>query len=233
MNAIAPAPSIVGAFITSLRINAPIFGGRVAGAAEFYRGLREYSTSLPMPAAYVLPLGQDAEPNKTYTGLFQIVHKTIGVAVELDAQRDRRGQDPAMGLEAIETQIFASCLNLYIGECRMTQGAYFHGARYLDLDRARFWYQWEFGLDWQITELDGVQPQSIPLESIEVDIFGPHGVPKPGTPPAAVVIIPTGESPIPPTDGPWPYGESVPWDDGATAWDAAPPNDTLWDKDSD
>jgi hypothetical protein len=203
VNAIAPPFSIVGGFITSLRANAPIFAGRVAGAAEFYRGLKDYTTSLPLPAAYVLPLGQDAEPNRTYGGLMQIVHKSIGIAVELDAQRDRRGQDPTMGFDTIETQIFASCLNLYLGECRMTQGAYFSGARYLDLDRARLWYQWEFGVDWQINDTDGVQPQSIPLESVEVDIFKGPDV-QPGTMPAAVVLIPTGETPIPPTDGPWP-----------------------------
>ena len=204
MNALAPPSPIMGAFITSLRANAPVFGGRVAGAAEFYRGLKDYSTSLALPAAYVLPLGQEAERNAIYNGLIQIVHKSIGIAVELDAQRDRRGQDAAMQFELIETQIFASCLNLYVDQCRMSQGTYFGGARYLDLDRARLFYQWEFVLDWQISDDDGVQPQSIPLESIEVDIFGPHGPPAPGTDPAAVVIIPTGAAPIPPTDGPWP-----------------------------
>lgn len=204
MSVTAPIPSVLGTFIASLRTNAPIFAGRVAGAAEFYRGLREYNTSMPLPSAYVLPLGQEAEPNKMYGGLVQILHKNIGIAVELDAQRDRRGQDPTMGFEAIEAQIFASCLNLYVGDCRMTQGTQFNGARYLDLDRARLWYQWEFSLEWQITDEDGVQPQSIPLESIEVDIFGPHGPPAVGTPPVAVVIIPTGDTPIDPTDGPWP-----------------------------
>jgi len=205
VNAVAPIPSVMGSFITSLRANAPIFNGRVAGAAEFYRGLRDYSTSMPLPSAYVLPLGQDAEPNRTYGGLMQLVHKGIGIAVELDAQRDRRGQDPTMSFEVIETQIMASCLNLYVGECRMTQGAYFTGARYLDLDRARLWYQWEFGVDWQLTELDGVQFPSVPLETIEVDIFhSPGAVAVPGAMPAAVVPIPTGDNPVDPTDGPWP-----------------------------
>jgi hypothetical protein len=174
MSATNGAVSIIGSFISQLRTNALIFEGRVAGAAEFYKGLRDYSTSMPMPAAYVLPLGQDAEPNKTYGGLIQLVHKGIGIAVELDAQRDRRGQDPTMSFEIIETQIMASCLNLYIGECRMTQGVYFTGARYLDLDRARLWYQWEFGLDWQLDDRDGViacgyGDTSPPLDTIEID----------------------------------------------------------------
>ena len=197
--------TIMGTFISQLRSNAPIFGGRVAGAAEFYAGLRAYNTSMALPAAYVLPLGQEAEPNQVWNGLIQIVHKSVGVAVELDAQRDRRGQDPTMSFEAIEAQIMASVLNLEIGECRMVRGTSFSGARYLDLDRARLFYQWEFNLDWQLTDADGVQPVSVPLETIEVDIFGPHGPPPVGTPPAAVVVVPTGDPPYPPaTDGPWP-----------------------------
>jgi hypothetical protein len=198
--------SIMGTFISQLRTNAPIFGGRVGGAAEFQAGLRNYNTSMPLPAAFVLPLGQEAEPNQVWNGLIQIVHKTVGVAVELDAQRDRRGQDPTMSFEDIEAQIFASVLNLEIGECRMVRGTSFSGARYLDLDRARLFYQWEFNIDWQLTDADGVQPVSIPLEHVEVDIFhAPGAVGVPGDMPAAVVVVPTGEPPYPPaTDGPWP-----------------------------
>jgi hypothetical protein len=206
VNAITPLASVIGVCIASLRQNAPYFGGRVAGAAEYQRGLRDYSTSMALPAAYVLPLGFDAEPNRGMGGsLWQIVHKHIGVAVELDAQRDRRGQEPAMLLEMIEAQINASVLNLFVPTCRMATGIYAVGAHQLDLDRARFWWQWEFAADWQITDLDGVQPQSIPLQSVEVDLFNaPGAIGVPGTDPAAVVVVNTGDNPIPPTDGPWP-----------------------------
>ena len=207
----ATGVTIMGAFIAQLRGNAPIFGGRVGGSAEFYSGLRNYNTSMALPAAYVLPLGQEAEPNQVWNGLIQIVHKQVGVAVELDAQRDRRGQDPTMSFEDIEAQIFRSVLNLEIGECRMVRGTSFAGARYLDLDRARLFYQWEFNIDWQLTDADGVQPPSVPLEHIEVDIFhAPGAVGVPGTVPAAVVVVPTGDPPYPPpTDGPWPQPTST------------------------
>ena len=214
---------ILETFISQLRANAPIFGGRVAGAAEFNAGLENYNTSMAMPAAYVIPLGQDAEPNKQYAGgLYQVVHKGIGIAVELTAQPDRRGQAPITLFETIEAQINASVLNLYIGNCRMAQGAYLTGARYLNLDRARLWYQWEFAIDWVITDLDGVQPASVPLEAIEVDIF--HAPVTVGELPAAVVQIPTGAASVPPTDGPWP-SITTEWDGGGTVWD----NDTtVW-----
>ena len=192
----------------------PLFAGRVAGAAEFYAGLKNYNTSLALPAAYVLPLGQEAGDNQAIGGdLIQIVRKSIGVAVELDAQTDRRGQAPVMLFDQIEAQLFASVLNIILQDVcpRMSRGVLFQGARYLDLDRARLFYQWEFGLDWQISTADGVQPQSVPLASIEVDIF--HAPVAPGDVPPAVILVPTGEPPLPPaTDGPWPdpSQESVP-----------------------
>jgi hypothetical protein len=199
-------PSIVATFISQLRANAPIFTGRIAGAAEFYAGLKNYNTSMALPAAYVMPLGQDADVNTAAGGdLLQIVKKSIGIAVELDATLDRRGQDPVMQFQIIETQLFASVLNMILRDTcpRMSRGTYFLGARYLDLDRARLFYQWEFGLDWLITTADGVQVQSVPLAAIELDIF--KAPVTPGEIPGAVVHVPTGEPPYPPaTDGPWP-----------------------------
>ena len=62
---------------------------------------------------------------------------------------------------------------LAAGECRTSdqQGFWFHGGRFLDLDRARLFYQWEFALNWQITDDDGWHDPDFPLVSVEVDIF--------------------------------------------------------------
>lgn len=200
---------ILAATITQLRAAAPVFGGRVAGAAEFVRGVRDYTTALPLPAAYVMPVSQEADSNQSWGGLQQLVHYVIGVAVELDAQTDRRGQTPAMDLDGIRDEIFAAILNYKIDDCHVARGMSFVGGHYLDLDRARLFFQFDFLVDWQITDADGFDnnASAVPIESIEIDIFGPHGVPAPGTDPAAVVVIATAEdgtTPPPPTDGPWP-----------------------------
>lgn len=198
---------ILAAFISQLRANAPMFGGRVAGAAEFVRGLRDYNTSMPLPAAYVLPLIQDADPNTSYGGLQQIVHMGIGVAVELDAQTDRRGQAPAMDIDTVRAQVFASVLNYRIDDCHMARGAAYAGSRPLDvLDRARWFYQFEFNIDWQITDADGFQPVAEDLLALDAYIYGPHGPPPPGTMPAAVVRVATAtDQPLPPpVETPWP-----------------------------
>lgn len=197
---------ILGATIAQLRAYCPPFAGRVAGAADFQQGLRNYNENMPLPAAYVLPLDQDTEGggNQQMTGLFQIIDKTIGIVVELAAV-DRRGQAPAMQYDEIEAALFAALLNWAPIECRVPnrQGYSFHGGRFLDLDRARLFYQWEFLLRYQITDEDGWQPDSAAedLLGIEIDIYTapPFEMPPPdGRPPAAVVVIPTSDQPVSP-----------------------------------
>ena len=199
---------ILASFISQLRANAPVFAGRVAGAAEFVRGLRDYSTSLALPAAYVLPGVQDvADANETWGGLQQLVHYGVGVAVELDAQTDRRGQAPAMDLDAVRDQVFASVLNYRIDDCHVARGAYYAGAHGLDLDRARLFYQFNFTVDWQITDADGFQITGFPIQSIELDTFNaPGAIGVPGDMPATVSMIAGDpDAPMaPPTNGPWP-----------------------------
>lgn len=199
---------ILAAFITQLRANAPMFGGRVAGAAEFQAGLQNYNTSMALPAAWVVPLDQEAESNDSWGGLQQLVHIGVGVIVELDAQQDRRGQAPAMDLDDVRGQVWGSVLNYRIDDCHMARGVYYHGARSLDLDRARLFYRFEFGVDWQITDADGWQPDAIPLRAADLYVYGPHGPPPAGTMPAAVARVLTGDPDAPP---PLPPPTSEPW----------------------
>jgi hypothetical protein len=192
--------SVIDATISQLRAYCPPLAGNVAGAADFRLGLQNYNATLPLPAAYVVPLDQDSDGNQVMVGLVQTVTKRIGVIVEFDASADRRGQDPAMSYDDIEAALFAAILNWLPEDCRTlnNQGFWFHGGRFLDLDRARLFYQWEFALNWQITDADGWQEPTIPLESIEVDIFKvpPQDITVDN--PAAVVVIDTADNtPIP------------------------------------
>jgi hypothetical protein len=201
---------ILDATIGHLRAYCPPFAGRVAGAADFARGLQDYNENMALPAAYVVPLDQESEGNRNMTGLFQFVRKTVGVVVELDARNDRRGQDPAMTYDAIEAAIFASILNWAPVECRIpnSQGYWFSGGRFLDLDRARLFYQWEFAITYQLTEEDGWHEPDplIDLTGIELDIYHPvppwEMPPPDGHPPAVIVKLDTD----PPHPEPYPNG---------------------------
>jgi len=193
---------ILGPTIEQLRSRCPAFAGRVAGAADFRQGLENYNANMALPAAYVVPLDQEAERNSVMTGFIQLVEKTIGVVVELDARADRRGQDPAMSYETIETQLFKSLLLWAPAGCRVPnlQGYQFRGGRFLDLDRARLFYQWEFLLPWQIDNGDAFDPteDAIPLCGVELDIFKapPFDMPpSDGRDPAVVAVIPMSDDP--------------------------------------
>ena len=194
---------MIDATIAQLRTYCPPLAGNVAGAADFRLGLQNYNASLPLPAGYVVPLDQDSERNENMTGLMQVVTKRIGVIVEFDASADRRGQDPAMSYDDIEAALFAAVLNWLPEDCRTlnNQGYWFHGGQFLELDRARLFYQWVFALNWQITDDDGWHEPSVPLESIEVDIFKvPPQDMTTDTPPAVVVIDTADATPIPQTE---------------------------------
>jgi len=200
---------ILASFIAQLRANAPMFGGRVAGAAEYAAALRDYTTSLALPAAYVLPLDQEVESGApTWGGLQQLVHVGVGVAVELDAQTDRRGQAPAMDLDAVRDQLFGAVLNYQMDDCHVARGVYYTGAHGLNLDRGRLFYQFNFGVDWQITDADGWQVAGVPIVSLELDGF--KAPVAPGDMPAFVAMVATSDptTPMPPpTNGPWPAAQ--------------------------
>jgi hypothetical protein len=184
---------ILEATIEHLRAYCPPLAGKVAGAADFRLGLQNYNANLTLPAAFVIPLDQDSDGNQNLVGIWQVIRKTVGIVVEFDATKDRRGQDPTMSFDAMERALFAAMLNWAPVECRTPngQGYVFAGGRFLDLDRARLFYQWEFALDFQIDDADGWQPESEPLREIWVNI---HKAPLADHPdPAAVVRITTTE----------------------------------------
>jgi len=185
---------IAEAMIAQLRVNAAIFAGRVAGAADFKLGLENYNSALKQPAAYVVPLGIETAGNENLVGIFLRTYRVYAVIAELDATADRRAQEASSHYDEIETDVFHSLLGYNPDPCHMVRGLWLSGGHFLDLDRARLFYQWEFMAEQQFTQADGVDtdindPTITELCSIEVDIFK---APTDFTgPPAAKVVIDT------------------------------------------
>lgn len=173
---------------------APLFGNSVAGAAAYANGVQD-QVWLPLPACYVIQLDQDAEDNSSLNGLQQIVHERVGVIVVLDTLKvggsaqdlaDRRGQAATAYIDTVKYAIFRAILN-WRPDWDLTnppmnregRGIYFVGANFPEagaFDRARFFYQFVFGLDTTITDRDGWQEPSDPLISIQGTITnGPGG----------------------------------------------------------
>lgn len=214
------ATGIIPATIMQLRTLCPLLGGRVAGAADFRLGLQRYNENLGrspqpstaiLPTAFVIPLGAESDGPGAMTGIYQHVLRTIGIIVEFPATPDRRGQQPAMDTEAMEACINAAILNWEPVTCLTVgrQGYWLAGARFLDLDRARLFYQWEYALNTILTDLDAWHPPSVPLKGIELEIWKtppqdfPVTPPTGPPPPSPIAEIDTVNGTAPPAV-PWP-----------------------------
>jgi hypothetical protein len=159
----------IDAVVAQLRLYAPVFGGRVAGAAEFAGGVSD-QTWMASPAAYVLPLDEEAGENDSNDGLYQIVAERVGVVLALDNSADRRGQSTATQLGGLRAAVFAALLNWRPDPNSQVRGYAYGGGRLLDMDRGRLFYQWEFVIATTITDDDGWQPPSVPLTEIDLVI---------------------------------------------------------------
>lgn len=170
---------------TQIKALCPIFGNSVAGAAGYANAVED-QVWLPLPAAYVIQLGQDAEENSSMTGLNQVVRERIGVIVVMETLKvggapldlaDRRGQAAAAYIDTIKYALFRAVLNwrpdwdpANPALNREARGFYFVGADSPQegaFDRARFFYQFVFGLDTTITDLDGWQLPSVGLIEVQ------------------------------------------------------------------
>lgn len=132
--------------IQALRQRCPSFANRVAGAAEFKR-LPENST-LPVPSAFVIPLDDAPEANRSDNGYRQLVRDAFGVIVVLSNTADERGQAAAVSVHDIRAELWRALLG-WQPEADY-DGIEYEGGQLLGMDRSRLFYQFEFGADFEI-----------------------------------------------------------------------------------
>ena len=152
--------------IIQLKTYAPLFDKRVAGGAEW--DLTQDQVWLDPPAAYVIPLEDEVEPNREQTGIQQIVREIIAVVVVMDNSADRRGQTAVTSMvSTMRAQIWGALLGWRPpGENCEPPGFTYLRANYLRSDRSRLIWQFEMSLAITITEHDGFQIPSVPLTDI-------------------------------------------------------------------
>ena len=171
------------AVIAQLKRNVPLLGGRVAGMSEFTATMAGEVRPEAFPAAYVVPLGEEAEPNDETNAVYQLVTERIGVVVEFDNQGDRRGQGVTLLYAPMRAALFGALLNWRdTNPTHALRGFEFSSSGLLQGDRARVFYQWEFVLPTVVTDLDGWQAPADPL--LEV-----HANSGPGDPPPTFSAI--------------------------------------------
>lgn len=161
----------ITAIIEALRTRtSATFAGRVAGAAE-YKRLPE-AVNLELPAAYVIPLDDNAEAQSSENGYSQIVRDGFAVIVAVSNTADERGQTGYTSVAAIRTALWAALL---AWKPDAAHGPIqYEGGQLLDLDRARLYYQFEFSAATEIVEADtwqAIANASLgPFETLHIDV---------------------------------------------------------------
>lgn len=161
----------IAAIIAALKARAAAaFGDRIAGAAE-YKRLPD-SANLIMPAAYVVPLDDDAGEQTSANGYSQIVRDSFAVIVVVSNTTDERGQAGYASVAAIRAALWAALL---AWKPSVAHGPIqYEGGALLDMDRARLYYQFEFSAATEIVEADTWQAVANaalgPFETLHIDV---------------------------------------------------------------
>lgn len=155
--------------ITELRRRCPSFEKRVYGVAEW--AARE-KVNLPMPSAYVLPLGESADLVSMTTDYRQHVEQSFGVAVLISTKLD----DPT-GLQAFDKSedVKAEIFRAIVGwETDETDAVIYEGSTVLELNRAFLCVQFEFSVSYDITDADtrhgAMLDELTPFDGVDMDV---------------------------------------------------------------
>lgn len=158
--------------IKALRVRCPTFGTRIAGAAQ-WAGLTE-DESPPLPAAYVVPLREDAGPIDDAVGYYQTVTNVFGVILLVSNFADERGQDASRWIELLKPEVFKGILSWTMQPRDEHGPIIFEGGSLIYMDDARAAYQLEFSYETYLDTSDTYQKielDALPeLEGADIDV---------------------------------------------------------------
>lgn len=158
--------------ICALRERCPTFQQRIAGAAQ-WAGLTE-DENPPLPAAYVIPLREDAGQNESEVSYYQTVTNIFGVVLLVPNFADERGQDASRWIELLKREVFKAILSWRMEPSDEYSEIVFDGGSLIYMDDARAAYQLDFAFEtyldisdsWQEGDLDALPP----FEGLDVDV---------------------------------------------------------------
>lgn len=137
--------------VNQLRDRLPDFGGRIGGVAEFKTA--SASNSIACPAAFVLPLSEDAETPDTHQVTRQLITQGFGVVVVLATQGDEKGGTALEAVENVKSKLLRALFGWQPNdEC---DPIYYEGGQLMSLDRAVLYWRYEFAVKCWIDSTDG------------------------------------------------------------------------------
>lgn len=143
--------------IQALRERCPSLAGRVGGAAQF-RLLPE-TAALPVPCAYVIPLDDNPGEARSQNSVRQPLTDSFAVVVALSNVADERGQAGMQSVRVMRAELWAALLGWQPSD--EYDGITYEGGSVIALDRARLWYQFDFGAAMEIGPEDGWQDRAL------------------------------------------------------------------------
>lgn len=170
--------------ITQLRTYCPSFAGRVAGSARFKR--LDETVNMALPAAYVIPLDDTPGERMSLNDVRQPLVEAFAVIVAISNAPDERGQAAINSAhDTIRSELWAALLGWQpdnLQEHSIYRGIEYQGGNLLDLDRARLWYQFDFGAYMEITPdqgWQGIELSNLPhFDGLKVTVNNdPDGIP--------------------------------------------------------
>jgi hypothetical protein len=133
-------PSLI---IERLRDEVATFAGRIGGAGALEPALAEQD--LAVPAAFVVPLDDEAGASLTAGAPTQVLTESVAVIVAVDNTSDLRGQAAAEQLDTIRTALWAALAGWTPADgyawFEYREGGLFRIARH------RVWWQFVFATD--------------------------------------------------------------------------------------
>lgn len=168
---------ILETIINALRVRCPSFvSNNVAGAAQFKQ--LEEATSIPLPFAFVMPLDDDPQDSKANNAVRQPMTDSFSVVVAISNAADEKGQAGVISVHALRAEIWKALLGWCPGPDY--NGIEYQGGSLLKVDRARLWYQFEFGAYMEIGPSDGWEGDALAAlphldgVTIKVDAISPQ-----------------------------------------------------------
>lgn len=143
--------------IAALRTRCPSFAGRIAGAAQFK--LLPENAALAVPCAFVIPLDDNPSEGKSMNSVRQSLTDSFSVIVAVSNLSDEKGQGSAHSMDALRAELWAALLGWQPAD--RYDGITYEGGSLLSLDRARMWYQFEFGAVMELEPSDGWQERDL------------------------------------------------------------------------
>lgn len=163
---------ILDLIISALRKRCKTLDGRVAGAAQ-WAGLTE-DENPALPAAYVVPLREDAGPNESQVSYYQTITNTFGVILLVPNFADERGQDASRWIELLKPEVFKAILSWTMKPRDEHGPIIFEGGSLIYMDDARAAYQLEFSFETYLDTSDTYQEvelNALPeFEGADIDV---------------------------------------------------------------